>query len=240
MTKTLYAHILLDRSQSMELCRDNTVSAVNEYVGGLNGDSDLDAAVSLSLFDTVHSGLALDLVIDGKSSKDWVPLTHETYVPRGSTPLYDATAATIARMKGEWHRPGETITLVIVTDGNENASKEHTKDSVKKLIEEVQKMGWLVMYLGANQDAFKVGAGIGLNFANTMDYDTKNIGATMRAASRSTVSYGLTGDIAAASFTSAERHAAKHGEGDGGAKIGGIDAWKAARTPKAKTSPLRR
>src|SRR5580765_642411 len=107
----------------MEVIRDKTIEAVNEYAKALAADTLVDTAVSLSLFDAISDrSLALDCIVDGKPVKDWVPLTRTSYEPRGSTPLNDAILATIERMETEWHRPGERITLTIMTDGHENSS----------------------------------------------------------------------------------------------------------------------
>jgi hypothetical protein len=48
----LYAHILLDRSGSMESCRDTTIDAFNEYVMGLRRSDEVDARLSLTIFDS--------------------------------------------------------------------------------------------------------------------------------------------------------------------------------------------
>lgn len=45
-TKRLYAHILLDRSGSMESCRDTAISAFNEYVNSLRTQEKLSARIS--------------------------------------------------------------------------------------------------------------------------------------------------------------------------------------------------
>lgn len=218
----LYAHILLDRSGSMESIRDQTIDAVNEYNNGLTLNPDVDAAISLSLFDldhtgTLHSGptdgVSLDTVFSGVKAKEMPKLTRDTYVPRGSTPLNDAIGRTVAKMRSEWHRPGEAIALVIVTDGYENASHEYSTKAVKELLEDCRKQGWLVIYLGANQDAFAEGHARGTATANTMSFDTTNVAATMRSASRATMSYAGNGGgamgLAASGFTEEERKAAK-------------------------------
>jgi len=205
--KLLYAHVLIDRSGSMKSCRDSTIDAFNEYVSSLANDPDVDAAVSLSLFDSGHAqALRLKLVFDGKKAADMPKLTRETFVPAGGTPLNDAIGKTVERIDGEWHRPGEGIALVILTDGQENASKEFTKDAIKKLLDGRQKdKNWLVIYLGANQDAFAEGAVRGMSAANTMGYSVQNVGATMKAAARSTAMYAATGSATLAQFTDEER-----------------------------------
>lgn len=213
MTNLLYAHILLDRSGSMESCRDVTIDAFNEYVSNLASDSNIDAAISLSLFDGqgVENTLDLQLVHNGINVKTMPKLTRETYVPRGNTPLNDAIGRTVARMDGEWHRPNERIALVIITDGYENASTEYNTTAIKKLLDSCkQDKNWLIVYLGANQDAFQEGSVRGVSAMNTMNYAPQHVKAAMRATARSHASFAASGSAHAQSvgFSQEEREEA--------------------------------
>lgn len=88
-------------------------------------------------------------------------LNSENYKIGGSTALYDAIGCTIENFKNE-----KFNILVIVTDGQENASQIYNSGQVKELLEEVQeKQKWVVQYLGANQDAMLEGDRIGVNHA---------------------------------------------------------------------------
>jgi hypothetical protein len=203
----------------MEVIRDKTIDAVNEYAKALAADTNTDAACSLSLFDTIANigngtslaqCMALDCVIDGKPIKDWPALTRETYQPRGATPLNDAVIATIDRMEKEWHRPEERISLVIMTDGHENSSA-HTNADVKAAIERVQGKGWMVVFLGANIDSFAEGVQQrGTHAANTMDWAAQNVGVAMQSVVRSHAAYAATGQASMAGFTEEERKRAKN------------------------------
>jgi len=201
----------------MGVVRDQTIDAINEYAKTLSADDKIDAACSLSLFDCPgHTPdgspqMALDVIIDGQPIKEWPTLARKDYEPRGSTPLNDAVLATIERMEKEWHRPGERICLTIMTDGHENSSKATTKD-VKGAIERCQGKGWMVIFLGANIDAFDEGVGQrGTSAANTMQYDTANMKASLSAVARSHASYAATGQADRAGFTEFERQAAMQG-----------------------------
>lgn len=202
----LYAHVLLDRSGSMESCRDSTISAFNEYVNGLRMDDAISARISLTLFDDQ----GIDLIFDRQKPRDMTELTSQTFVPRGMTPLNDAIARTAAEMDKAVLRDGENVAFVILTDGLENASKEYSRDAVRKLLDRLQKeKNWLVIYLGANQDAFAEGAARGTAVANTMGFDVSQIPQAFEAARRSSARFAETASPAAAAFTPAERAAAR-------------------------------
>lgn len=203
----LYAHVVLDRSGSMASCRNSTIDAFNEYLTGLAADNTLSSRVSLTIFDTG----GIDLIRDNVKAKDCPKLTAEEFVPRASTPLYDAIGKTVAVIDKREAREGENVALVILTDGQENASQAFTKESVKALLDSRQKdKNWLVIYLGANQDAFAEGAKFGTMAESTMTYDTHSVKSTLAAAARSTRSFAATGSLHDAQFTADERAKAIH------------------------------
>lgn len=201
----LTIHVVLDRSGSMNCIRTETIGAFNGYVEKVRKDSP-DSVVSLTLFDKLDGAANVDTIIDAKPIKEVQPLTEKDFEPRGWTPLYDAIGKVVAKLD---EAKGKNKVLVILTDGHENASTEFTRDAIKKLLDDRQeKKDWLVIYLGANQDAFAVGAGIGIAVANSMNYDTKNIGVALAGSAASTMRYA-SGGRAAAAFTEEEREASK-------------------------------
>ncbi|MFS8884848.1 hypothetical protein [Synechococcus sp. H70.2] len=64
-------------------------------------------------------------------------LTRETYVPRAFTPLLDAIGRGINDLEsslsklGEADRPARVL-MVVVTDGQENASREFRKEQIER------------------------------------------------------------------------------------------------------------
>ena len=160
---TNYSEVIcvVDRSGSMASVWDDTVGGINEFI---KKQKEIPGKANLSLvfFDTEY-----DMPFDGVSVKDRVfdkPMTFADYAPRGGTALYDALGKAInaANARFEKNKPNKVI-MCIVTDGHENSSREFTQESVKKLIEkQTSENDWEFVYLGANQDAFAVGGGIGI------------------------------------------------------------------------------
>lgn len=192
----LKVHIILDRSGSMSSCHSDTLGGVNAYLATLKAEE----KVWLTLFD----GISIDTIWNGVDPTE-EELTAEEFVPRGNTPLYDAIGKSIDKITGT------KVALVIVTDGQENASREFSAEIVKKLLEERQAKGWLVVYLGANQDAFVEGGRIGTVSANTMGFDTANTASVFTSAARATRAYGVRGMSSDAAFTDEEREKALPG-----------------------------
>jgi hypothetical protein len=193
----------------MESCRDKTIDAFNEYVGSLRAQSKAGTRLSLTTFDSE----SIDKVIDCVRIVDVPRLTRDSFVPRGMTPLFDAIGQAVSATDKVTLLPDERVALAILTDGLENASREMTAESVRKLLTDRQeRSNWLVQYLGANQDAWSVGAQIGVAQAHAMDYDVGSIQPAMESAAKSMGRYRAAPAVLArrvASFTPDERSAAK-------------------------------
>lgn len=203
MSKTpLYAHILLDRSGSMQSCRDTTIDAFNEYVNGLRVSANVDARLSLTTFDSE----GFDAAQHAEPAKSFIELTRHNYVPRASTPLLDAIGHVVSKMDEVSLRDGEKVSLVILTDGLENASKEHTKDSIRKLLTDRQdNKGWLITFLGADVDAFAEAGAIGIHADKYLSLKKSKLREAMQYAAASQARFVELGDLAAGGFTAAER-----------------------------------
>jgi len=197
-----YAHILLDRSGSMESCRDTAIDAFNEYVMGLRRSDDMDARLSLTIFDSQ----SIDLLQHVEPAKSFMELSRQNYVPRGNTPLLDAIGHVVAEIDKVALRPGEKVGLVILTDGHENASKEHTKDTIKALLKDRQdNKGWLVVFLGADVDAFAEAQSIGIGDGKYLALKKGKLRQSVQYAAASQARYAESGDLNVADFLKKER-----------------------------------
>jgi len=140
---------LLDRSGWMETCRDDTIDGYNSFV---ESQKQFGGTISLYEFDyevlTIYENVPIDNV---------VPLTHETFEPRGSTALLDAMGHVL-----KLNLPRDT-TVIILTDGEENSSVNYTPGHIKDLVESHQTHdGWSFVYLGANQDVVLTAKNLGI------------------------------------------------------------------------------
>jgi hypothetical protein len=99
-------------------------------------------------------------------------LDTNSYVPGGNTALNDAIGITVRKVDADKPQVDKVIT-VIMTDGEENSSREWTNDAVKALIEQKEKEGvWTFVFLGAAPDAWDQGRSYGIPAANVAQYDT--------------------------------------------------------------------
>lgn len=198
----LFAYILLDRSGSMENCRDTTIDAINEYAMGLRRSDEVDARVTLTIFDSD----SIDTLQHAEPAKSFMELSRQNFVPRAMTPLLDAIGKAVADIDKVTLRDGEKVGLVILTDGQENSSTEHTKETIRKLLTDRQdNKGWLVTFLGADVDAFSDAMSYGVKDGHYLALKKGKLRQSMGYAGASQARYVRSGNVKDADFLSTER-----------------------------------
>lgn len=136
--------------------------------------------------------------------------------PRGGTALVDAMGRFVTEL-GERlaelpeHKRPATVIVVVVTDGEENASREWTDEKIRELITHQQDVyAWKFVFLGANLDAVKVGHAYGVGRGGTLTFnaDTQGTHAVMASAGEYITT---TRTVGAAFFDDQDRTAAVGG-----------------------------
>jgi uncharacterized protein YegL len=188
---------ILDRSGSMERLVNDTIGGYNNFIEEqkkLPGE----ANVTTVLFDDKYSVLH-----DRVNLKNVNPITSKEYFVRGLTALLDAVGKTINNIgaklsaMNEADRPSKVIVLII-TDGEENSSKEFTKEQIKQMVETQQNIyKWKFLFFGANIDSFSAASSIGIHAESTVDFSANDIGvnSVYNAMSLAATSYRATGNI---------------------------------------------
>ena len=198
--------LLLDRSGSMNANKSETISAVNSYID--NTRKKFKGRFTLTQFDSE----GIDIVQDNVKIKNAQHITEESYQPRSMTPLLDAIGKTLNAFKTDGF---ENIVFVIMTDGQENHSREYKLEAIRALIESKRKIGWQVSYLGTNVDAFAEGARLGVARGQTMNFAGAHASATMDSYSSSNDRNAMRSNKGVesqeADFTDDERNAAMGG-----------------------------
>lgn len=155
-TPVTHIHLLLDRSGSMEAIRADVIGGVNAFLAGQRANGD-DALVTLVQFDTLDPH---HVVAEAQPIGRIPELTRETFVPRGGTPLLDASGAIIhmaeerAALRRRHGLPAEQVLVATVTDGQENSSRRYTRAALAEVVRARRADGWLFAYLSADLDAY--------------------------------------------------------------------------------------
>lgn len=177
-------NFVLDKSGSMSSIVNDAIGGFNTYLRELKKDKKASYKFSLTLFDTGvenrYADAALDVIPE---------LTSKTYIPSGCTALLDAIGSTVATVERKSGGAGKILT-VILTDGEENSSREYSLTQIKSLIERKEREGnWTFVFLGAGLDAFAAGDRIGVGTSNSVAYDPANVRAMFRNTAEATVLY---------------------------------------------------
>lgn len=194
--KTLDTHylLILDRSGSMSSCWKSTISGLNEQLGTIRHLEEKYAEqryfVSLVVFDT-----EIETILENEPIANIEDFDGTEFPPRGGTALHDAMGVGISNLKThitKKDKSGDSIStalVVVMTDGDENSSKEYSSDSIKKIIEKLNKStAWTFSYMGANQDAVLSASRFGISSGNSMNYSSTAAGA---GAASTTLSRGM-------------------------------------------------
>ncbi len=145
--------LVLDQSSSMGGVVKPTIESVNQLVADQAAQPGV-ARLTLTLFSTT----ATEKRFDGRPLAAVPPMTAAAgpncYAPHGGTPLYDAVGNTIRGLESwlatETWFDGRVM-VVILTDGEENSSREWRIDALNTLIAEKSKAGWDFMFLGSGK-----------------------------------------------------------------------------------------
>lgn len=204
---------ILDKSGSMGTLTDQVLSGFEEYLNTLK-KKNVGGKFYLTLFDSE----SIEKPYQGTDLKDVKPLTKDTYRPLGMTPLYDAVVKTVKQMEKEIEDMDDNtaVSVVIMTDGYENDSREYNEKDMSDLVKKLTKKGnWTFAYMGANQDAWAVANKFGISQGNTMSWASTGKGTRSAFSSLANAS---------AQYTVAM--AAVVGSGGGGSMLNSKDFFK--------------
>ncbi|MDP2401533.1 MAG: vWA domain-containing protein [Actinomycetota bacterium] len=198
--RRILINFVLDKSGSMDVIRDATISGFNEFKNDQAKEAG-EAFFTLTLFDTELSTVAAAVPV-----REVPDLDAMSYDPGGCTALYDAIGHTMQLTDDFFaaNKPDQVL-FVIMTDGMENASREFGRDRIFDMIRDRQKLaGYEFIYLGANQDSYLVGHQMGLRDGRMLDYAASPEVAreTMRRASHNVSAYRRRGNVQEAQFFS--------------------------------------
>lgn len=189
---------ILDQSGSMSGLESDTI-------GGYNAFLKKQAAIdSPCLITTVLFNDRYRLLHDRIDIRAVSPLTDKDYQVGGSTALLDAMGQSINKLMGIQKQTSpeyraDQVLFVIITDGQENSSREYSLDRIKKMVEEQQKAdGWEFIFLGANIDSISTAQAFGIGPDRAVDYLSDHEGTQLNysALDRAIGSFRKTGRLA--------------------------------------------
>ena len=175
MARKIHNLIILDRSGSMSSMQHEAVASVNETIGTIQSfiknNPDSEQTISLVTFCSCSKEYLFDMA-DAKSVEK---INEKGYNPCCCTPLYDTIGEACTRLHKAIDKEEDVaVSVTIITDGYENASREWNHQAVKSLIEQYKKEGWLFAYIGTDHDVESVAFSLSIN--NHIQFDKSSVG----------------------------------------------------------------
>lgn len=179
-----YTHIIfvMDRSGSMQSIWNDAVGSYNSMIQRQK-DEPGDATFTLIAFDNEYTEVIHDVAM-----RDVPELDKTVVFPRGGTSLLDAIGRTLRTASERWEATREEnkpsrILVSIMTDGQENSSREFNRAQVSETIagltnRENNRAQWDVIFLGANMDAIGEAMDFGLAANRVANFAATNAGVS--------------------------------------------------------------
>lgn len=159
---------ILDRSGSMYKKRKDTIGSFNQMLEKQKREPG-EAYITTALFSD-----QCDVLYSHTPIRETEELTEQDYYIGGNTALFDAIGKvfhqTDSLLEGREGDYEEKVLVFIITDGMENASVQYGRQQIKKLIEEKQKKGWVILFFGTDREMIKLAEDTGIRKENTTCY----------------------------------------------------------------------
>jgi len=195
--------VIQDKSGSMAPRAADVIGGFNAFVARQR-EAPGRAELTLVQFNGV-----VDFVYDGLPVEQVAPLDEASYQPGGSTALFEAIGQAVVRTKAriaalaEEERPARVV-LVVMTDDQNTDRTEFTPTIVHGMLEEQQKLGWEVIYIGAaldksrGEEMMRTAASLGVQAAScaVVDNCSEGIGASYNGAAEAVIRYRSGGTAA--------------------------------------------
>lgn len=168
--------IILDESGSMESIKPTIINGFNELVQSIKGIQEQfpEQEHYISIISFNGYGNKILHFMDDVSKLNTIDSSN--YRPYSMTPLYDAMGFGFTKLKTELESQTDYNVLVtILTDGEENASKEYTGTVIKNMIEELSEGNWTFTYIGTDHDVEKMATNLSIKNSMSFEKNTEGI-----------------------------------------------------------------
>lgn len=176
--------MITDRSGSMSSIRGDTEGGFNAFIESqkaVAGEARVTSVIFDQNIETQYQAMPL------------AEVPNFYLQPRGSTALRDAIGQTLAVQGKRIHDENwaDLVIVTILTDGQENASREYSAQQIKEMITHAEQYNWKFIFLAANQDAFAAGSSYGISANQTRGFAANAAGTKSAYADISSMTTSL-------------------------------------------------
>lgn len=168
--------IILDESGSMNSIKKTILNGFNELINSVKSIEkefpEQEHYISIISFNSKNEN---NVIHFNEPVSKIETIDDKNYNPESSTPLFDAMGFSILKLKNFLSdKNNYSVLVTILTDGEENASKEYSLTSIKRIIEELKSENWTFTYIGTDHDIDKTT--MDLNIKNKIRFDKNGRG----------------------------------------------------------------
>ncbi len=174
--KETYYLLIVDASSSMNPLTKSTISGVNEQIDTIK-QLEKEHPEQKYNMSFIHFNNKVTIEYTEKNSNALEHINKSNYKCNGMTALLDAIGVGVRNLNekiGDKIKSGDaSAVVVIITDGEENSSREFDGRKVKSMIEELQSTGrWTFTFVGANIDSISTARNYGIDSKNVMQFSS--------------------------------------------------------------------
>jgi hypothetical protein len=170
-----YIAWLMDRSGSMQGIKEAAVGGYTLFV------HDQQALPGKAVFTVAQFDNEFEILQRNAPLSEAFEYTAATYIPRGSTRLLDSIGRLMAVVEEDisaMEQKPDVVVLGVMTDGQENASREFSHASIKERISEWEGKGWKVQFLSSEPATIEMAhrhLGVGMADLKGFDYSAHGV-----------------------------------------------------------------
>ena len=181
MKVNVYNLIILDESGSMQSIHKPAVDGLNETLQSIQSAQKLHEELQEHFVTMVFfNSNGIRTIVENRPISQVKMLRMKDFSPCASTPLYDAMGQSFSKLRYALDEKEKNQVLVtVITDGEENSSREYSGKMIKNLVNDLKSLGWVFAYIGANQDVDEVAESMSID--NRMCFEATNEGSRFMA-----------------------------------------------------------
>jgi len=191
MKVKVYNLIILDESGSMQSIHKPAVDGLNETLQSIQSAQKTHKELQEHFVTIVFfNSNGIRTIMENKPINQIEMLLHKNFIPAACTPLYDAMGISLSKLRYQLDENEKSQVLVtIITDGEENASKEYSGKMIKNLVSDLKSLGWVFAYIGANQNVDEVADAISVQNAMCFEASPEGSRAMSKKVKESRLSF---------------------------------------------------
>jgi len=172
--KKILNFILVDASGSMGSKKTEVIGGLKLLFDQIKQDAKKKKASIRTIVVDFSGTKDYRVLVDTTApEKDLTNEVAESYEVRGFTALYDAIGTAFSTIKEEKF---DGAFISILTDGEENDSKEYDYYAIREVISEAREKKWAITFMGTSEAEIDAAKKLGVSAANTILYSNSKVG----------------------------------------------------------------